>query len=153
MYPLSILAAVAGVLVAFAVGHDESSANTCTTTATVSVTTDVLASIAARSSPVPTALPVTVPESLSSAAFATSPLIPLTGSAANSAVSSLVASSPASEDLGTATLPDFTSSIPPLKPITNISEFLTQAAQSTTSLSNNSAASTTSSVPTKTSTS
>ncbi|KAL8769325.1 MAG: hypothetical protein Q9209_004707 [Squamulea sp. 1 TL-2023] len=61
MYPLLILVAWFSSLVALAAGHEESSVNTCTTTATVSVTTDISPSIAARSSGVP-ALSLTAPE-------------------------------------------------------------------------------------------
>ncbi|KAL8852758.1 MAG: hypothetical protein Q9221_002388 [Calogaya cf. arnoldii] len=93
MYPRAILVTVAGGLVAFAVGHDgheESSANTCTTTATVSVsvTTDI-----SLSSPIPTALPVTAPESPVSVSSATGPLDLLTGSAFESDISELVTGS------------------------------------------------------------
>ncbi|KAI4274249.1 MAG: hypothetical protein LQ337_004069 [Flavoplaca oasis] len=134
MYPRSILLALVGSLAAFAVGHEESSADTCTTTATVSVTSSIPSPIAARSTTsIPPALPQTEPESVTSIP---STLDILSGSAFESAISSLVSAFPTGTNFGTVTAPDTTYKLSGT-PITNPEDLSTPSTKSTIFLGTN----------------
>ncbi|KAL8890281.1 MAG: hypothetical protein Q9215_002569 [Flavoplaca cf. flavocitrina] len=133
MYPRSILLALVGSLAAFAVGHEESSANTCTTTATVSVTSSIPPPLAARSTSIPPALPQTEPESVTSIP---SPLDILSGSAFDSAISSLVSAFPTGTNFGTDTASVTTYKLSGT-PITNPADLSTPSTKSTIFLGTN----------------